>query len=374
MKNVIGIDLGTTNTVAAVAGDVAEGTDSGIFLPSVVAFLPNGKRTVGRLARRRLAIDPTNTIASAKRLIGRKFGSADSSKFQSRYPYELVEGEAGLASIQTRAGAISPSEVSAFVVGKKIADMDVLPGTVQAIVTVPTMFREAQTEATRVACKLAGIKEVHTVLEPLAAAHAYLHKQPSSGVFAIYDLGGGTFDMAIVRNSEAGLEVLASSGDLYLGGDDIDHDLANRVAERVLRDQRWDLKTSTDAYTRLVDACEKAKIRLAYSPTTEIDLGQVDPSAPLSERSVTLDAGMLDAASSGLIGRTFVICDEVLHRAGIRANKVNEVFLAGGSTQLELVRQGVSAYFGKQPRCDHDPMEVIAIGSSLMAKDRWLGK
>jgi molecular chaperone DnaK len=368
----IGIDLGTTNTVSAAAGRVFEldhGTDQGPFLPSAVAFLPGNQRLIGAAARQRYPIDPRNTILSAKRLIGRRWGTDEVTRYQSRYPYELAEQE-GYAAFVTRAGPISPVEIAALVIARKLADAGQLPGSLRAVIAVPSQFGPQEREATRRAAEMAGLRDTTILEEPVATAMTYLQSgRIQSRRCMVYDLGGGTFDLALVDCTSRPVHVVARGGDLYLGGDDLDRSLAEHVARQLLERERWDLTDRPEVFARLVMACEHAKVRLCYSRTAQIDIAQVDPAAPVSNPSVTITHDAFERLALALIQRTFVVCDELLHRTGLRASDIDEVFLAGGSTQMELVRTSLEQYFGRDPRCDYDPMEVIGIGASLVAAD-----
>lgn len=363
----LGIDLGTTNTVLAVGRRALEG-DGSPFLPSVVAYLPGGRQLVGAQARRRRTIDPRNTIYSSKRLIGRRWGSSDAKKFERRYPFELAPGPAGDVLFRTRAGDESPVDVAKAILATQMERTGIDPHTVEATLSVPSKFGEGERKATAEAANLAGIEHVRIIDEPIATAWAYL-KNPAADVSraVVYDLGGGTFDFAVVDCSRERFELIAHGGDLYLGGDDIDRAIAEWVTEEVLRAHKWDLRDDPNVWERLILECERAKVRCAYAGTAEVALSQIDPSAPFAGATISMEQSHIASLVSDLIQRTFVICDEVLHNAKTRFQDVGVVFLAGGSTQLPFVRDGVGAYFGRQPRSDYDPMEVIALGASVVA-------
>jgi molecular chaperone DnaK len=232
---------------------------------------------------------------------------------------------------------------------------------------VPSAFGAAQRAATAAAATAAGLPQVTIVDEPLATAWAYTSfGNVGARYAAVYDLGGGTFDLAVLDCAEPPFRVLATGGDPYLGGDDIDVRLADHAAATLLTEHGWDVRSDPEAFDRLLVECERAKIRLSFAPRTTLALGEVDPGAPIATATFTLERDLLERLCYDLVQRTFSVCDEVLHRAGVRAQDLGAVFLAGGSTSLPSVRAGVERYFGRPPRQEFDPMEVLAIGSSLM--------
>lgn len=365
----IGIDFGTTNSVAAVKSRVVPvpSEDDTAILPSVVAFPPSGTTVVGTAARRRRAIDSRNTIFSSKRLVGRSWVSSETEEFRSRYPFDFVQTEAGAPAFKTRAGVFTPEDIAAFVLVKLLENSPVSPGEARAVVAVPSGYARPHREATASAARKAGLVDVALVDEPVATAAAYLAPYEELIERAVvYDLGGGTFDVAVVDCTERPFRVLARGGDLYLGGDDIDRAIASWAAEQVARLHRWDLRSDPVVWDRLVVECERAKIRLCYAKETRIELAQVDPAAPAAESSIALGQDMLAQLSLELVQRTFIICDAVLNKANVRAQEVGAVFLAGGATQSPMVQQAVTQYFSRTPRAAFDPMEVVAIGASVM--------
>ncbi len=364
----LGIDFGTTNTVAALAlGAIPVRSEQGsTILPSVVAYTPTGTTLVGTAARRRRAIDSKNTIFSAKRLIGRGWRSAEAAEFRNRYPFDLVETTDGMPAFRTRAGDVTPVDVASTVIAKLLADAPIDVASARAAIAVPSAYRSEHREATLAAARAAGLRDVVVVDEPIATAAAYL--APGEEIVrhvAVYDLGGGTFDFALIDCSRAPYRVIAHGGDLYLGGDDIDHALAGWAAEEVARTLRWDLRADPVVFDRLVVECERAKIRLCYAQETRIELAYVDPAAPAADRSISVDRELLTRLSLDLVRRTFVICDAVLSEAGLRASRLDGVFLAGGATLLPMVRKAVSQYFSRTPRAALDPMEVVGLGTCL---------
>jgi molecular chaperone DnaK len=364
----IGIDLGTTNTVAAIDGEVLELSDASkrrSIMPSAVAFPPTGATLVGTAARRRRAIDPRNTIFSSKRIIGRTWFSMETGHFQKRYPFELIKTNSETPAFRTRAGVFSPTEIATKILGP-VAALCANAATSKTLIGVPASFPTDARLATAEAARKAGFMKVEVVDEPLATAWAYFINGLGGGTryAAVYDLGGGTFDLAIVDCTRQPFKVLAHGGDVYLGGDDVDHALATWAAEEVLRVHRWDLRTDAEVFDRLMLECEYAKIRLSYAAQTRIELSQVDPLGPAGSTGLSVDRPMLARLCTDLAQRTFTVCDQVLAKVGLKAAEIGSVFLAGGSTLLPMVRSGVEAYFGRPARCDFDPMEVVSIGAS----------
>lgn len=366
----IGIDLGTTNTVAAVDGHVVEvAKDRSALLPSVVAFPPSGATLVGVDARRRKTIDVKNTIFSAKRIIGRKWYSADTAEFKKRYTFDLVEKDDGPA-FETRAGVFTPEEIAVKVLDRVAKHDLVAPivGSFKTVVAVPSLFGHDEREATRKAAENAGFKKVEIIDEPSATAAAYLSRRAQKITYAaVYDFGGGTFDLAIVDCASTPYRVLAHEGDLYLGGDDVDFNLALWVVDEVLRTHGWDLKNEPSTFARLVVECERVKVAMGDSESCALDLMQVDPAAPASVSTIEIKRETLDALSENLVMRTFVLCDQVLKKAGLKAEQMDAVFVAGGGTLLSSVRKGVENFFQKRIEYPFNPMQIVAIGASLRA-------
>lgn len=362
---ILGIDLGTTNTVVAKEGTVLPvDSDGACMLPSVVAFPPSGATLVGRKARRRRAIDPTNTIFSAKRLIGRTWLSEETKEFQTRYPLELIEAD-GAPCFKTRAGTFSPSQIGSVVLTAAHSCGNINPDDAMVVITVPTMFGQPHRDATLDAARRAGFHNVELINEPVAVARAYVnHLAQRPDLAAVYDFGGGTFDLAIVDCSKNPLQVVGHGGDLYLGGDDIDQKLAAWAAQEVLRRHGWDLRSDGSIYSRLVVECERAKIRLCSEQSTVIDLTQVDPAAPGSCRTLNLTAADAQKFASELVQRSFILCDEALHQAGLSVERIGAVFPAGGMTLLPTVKQGIEAYFRRPVEHIFSAMQVVAMGAS----------
>jgi molecular chaperone DnaK len=369
MRRSLGIDLGTTNSVAASNAQVLpliDGDSRTSLLPSMVSFLPNGGAVLGQEARARRPIDPVNTIYSSKRLIGESWTSYATQQFKAQYPHRLSACPDGLVQFETRAGPVKPTAIATLLASHLCMRALVHPEGTATVVTVPSSFREPARKGTLAALSHAGFTDVRLIEEPVATAIAYLQRA-SLRYAAVYDFGGGTFDLAIVECSSFPFRVLGHSGDPYLGGDDVDRALADMVAERVLRTAGWDLWSEPITYARLVLAVEQAKCDLANVEQTQIDLSNIDPAAPPSLKEVTVDRAMLEAAALPLIRRTFGICDEVLSAVKLHARDLQAVFLAGGSTRLPMLTRMLGDYFSKRVRTDLNPEHVVALGASMTA-------
>lgn len=364
----IGIDLGTTNSVGAIDGNVLQHATSGDtspIVPSVVAYPPSGATLVGATAKRRRAIDPKSTIFSAKRLMGQGWHSYAATNFKEQYPFDLVEvGDD--CGFKTRAGTFTPQDIGGRIIDKVLLARPASDADCQVVISVPAAFQQAARDATIDAAGRAGLTDVSIVEEPIATAIAYStirSDRPRHAV--VYDLGGGTFDLAILDCRGESAAVVGYGGDAYLGGDDIDRRIADWAADQVIERFGWDLRSSAEVFDRLMLQSERAKIRLAFAAETAIELSQVDPAAPMAGESVTLDRQRVQELAGELVARTFAICDEVVRDAKLHTSDIDAVYLAGGATLLPMVRDGVARYFSVLPRCDFDPMEVVAIGASL---------
>ncbi len=364
----IAIDLGTTNTVAAANAGVLplRSAHPTPILPSVVAYLPSGEIRVGAPARERRALDPKNTIYSAKRVIGASWHSYRAREFCKQYPFDFVQTEAGGIAFKTRAGVRTPVQVATELLTQLCRGIEVKPAETDAVVSVPASFGEAERAATLAAMRESGFARVRCIPEPIATALAYLDRNDLRYA-AVYDLGGGTFDMAVVQCDMDSPRVVAFGGDPYLGGDDVDREIAAVVAERVLRDKGWDLRGSTEVFERLTLEAERAKLELTAAESVQIQPSLVDPAAPLELAPVTIHRSALIEIGATLIKRTFSICDEVLGKAGLGAGDIQAVFLAGGATLLPGVRDQVAAYFGRKLRFELNPMHVVSLGASMAA-------
>ena len=365
-QQTVGIDLGTTNTVVARNFEALSMKGQGCVMPSAIAYPPSGAMLVGRAARRRRAMDPKNTILSAKRIIGARWHSSYTTQFREHYPYDLIETEEGQPAFQTRAGIISPIDVGAAVIAG-LCELTKCPAQdVHAVVTAPVGFDQRRRDATTLAVQKAHFATVRIVQEPVATALAYLNRSSLKHAF-VFDLGGGTFDAAVVDCSRYPFRVISDGGDPYLGGDDVDRTIALHVADRTLSRDGWDLTNDAVTFDRLVHACELAKCELSESEQASIAIPSVDPAAPESCGVITISREEVQQLTLDLVRQTFGICDEVLAQASLRARDIDAVFLAGGSTLLPGLRAYISQYFGKRPRADLDPMHVVSLGASLAA-------
>lgn len=369
MRRSLGIDLGTTNSVVATNAQVLSLLDGDVrapLLPSVIAFPPDGGALLGGAARDRKPIDPKNTIFASKRLMGESFHSSAVQQFRAQYPHEIEPCAEGGVQFLTRAGAVRPGEVAALLASHLCMRATLHPAEICTVVTVPTAFRAVARKATAESIRRAGFNDVRLLEEPVATAVAYVQRA-ALRYAAIYDLGGGTFDFAVVDCSRAPFRVIGHMGDPYLGGDDVDSALAERVAEQVLRQSNWDLRSDPITYARLRLACEQVKCGLSLSEQAELDIGALDPAAPSSVARVVVDRALLNDSAMPIIRRTFGICDEVLSNAGVRARDIQAVFMAGGSTRLFMMHAMVSNYFGRKLRSDLNPDHVVALGASMVA-------
>lgn len=369
MRRSLGIDLGTTNSVVACNAQVLSLLDDGVhgtLMPSVVAFLPNGGATIGASAKTRRVLDPKNTIFASKRLMGETWTSYVTRQFRAQYPHDVAPCPGGGVQFQTRAGAIRPLEVASLITSHLCMRAAFHPAQVPTVVTVPSAFREPARDATMSAMRQAGFTDVRIIEEPVATAIAYLSRA-NLRYAAVYDLGGGTFDFAVIDCSRFPFRVLGHGGDAYLGGDDIDHALAGIVADYVLAAFGWDLRSDPVVFARLILACEELKCELSRSDTALLDLSVVDPAAPPHLTQASLDRALLADAAEPFIRRTYGICDEVLSAVSLHARDIQAVFLAGGSTRLPTLHGMVSEYFGRRLRSDLNPEHVVALGASMAA-------
>ena len=365
-RKTVGIDLGTTNTVVARNFETLRIEGGSSVMPSAVAFPPSGATLIGKAARRRRAMDPGNTILSAKRIIGARWRSSYTTQFRDHYPYDLVEGPDGWAVFNTRAGLVCPVEVSSTVI-RGLCELTKCPvQDVHAVVTAPVGFDTRRRDATALAVSKANFASVRVIEEPIATALAYLNRSSLKYAF-VYDLGGGTFDAAVVDCSSYPFRVIGHGGDPYLGGDDVDRTIALHVADRTLASDGWDLSNDAVTFDRLVLACELAKCELSESEEAAIAIPSVDLAAPESCGIIRITREQVQQLTLDLVRRTFSMCDEVLAQAGLKARDMEAIFLAGGSTRLPGLNAYIESYFGKRPRSDLDPMQVVGLGASLAA-------
>lgn len=370
-KVALGIDLGTTNTVVAKDGEVLPMREEGLvarMLPSVVSFPPNGSVVVGSAAKRRQLMDPDNVIAAAKRLIGRTPTPADLTEYRRRYPGRVeIDREKGFA-FKTRAGAVTPIEVATHILKAAVRNVGFSPETVHAVITVPAAFGEQQRKATAEAGKAAGFAAVEITDEPVATAIGHGAKK-EQGMAAVYDIGGGTFDFTIMDCKLWPIGILDNGGDLLLGGDDFDEAIAAHCAATLLMQHRWDLRSDPGAFFRLVAEAERAKIQYSHDGEAVISLEKVAPGNPAGVSTLRLDRSDFARCCYNLVRRTFQTCDDVFDRVDMTPLQIDTVFLAGGATQLPILREWVVTYFGVEPSMEVSPFEAVARGASLIAKE-----
>jgi molecular chaperone DnaK len=372
MSKVIGIDLGTTNSCVAVMDGketrVIENSEGARTTPSIVAFAENGERLVGQAAKRQSITNPTNTIYSVKRLMGRRYNDPVAAKDKSLVPYAIVSGDNGDAWVETRGRKYPPSQISAFILGKmkETAEAYLGEAVTQAVITVPAYFNDAQRQATKDAGRIAGLEVLRIINEPTAAALAYGLDKKTSGRIAVYDLGGGTFDISILEIGDGVFEVKSTNGDTFLGGEDFDGRVIDFLATEFQKEQGIDLRTDKLALQRLKEAAEKAKIELSSAKETEINLPFItaDASGP-KHLLIKLTRARLEALVDDLIQRTMEPCKAALKDAGVTAADIDEVVLVGGMTRMPKVIEVVRAFFGKEPARNVNPDEVVAIGAAI---------
>ncbi|MEX1998143.1 MAG: molecular chaperone DnaK [Gemmatimonadales bacterium] len=369
-KKVIGIDLGTTNSVVAVmeGGDpvVIPNSEGGRTTPSVVAFTKDNERLVGQVAKRQAVTNPKNTIFSIKRFMGRRI--AEITEETKRVPYPVVEGRNGLASVEIQGKHYTPPEISAIVLQKmKQTAEDYLGHPVdQAVITVPAYFNDSQRQATKDAGKIAGLEVLRIINEPTAAALAYGLEKKKEEKVAVFDLGGGTYDISVLELAEGVFEVKATNGDTHLGGDDFDDRVIQWLIDEFKKDQGIDLSKDAMALQRLKEAAEKAKMELSTTQQTEINLPFItaDQSGP-KHLNLSLSRAKFEQLVDDLIQRTLKPMEMALKDAGMKPGDVDEVILVGGSTRIPRIQQVVKDFFGKEPHKGVNPDEVVAIGAAI---------
>ncbi len=375
MAKVIGIDLGTTNSVMAVmeAGEptVLENSEGSRLTPSVVAITKSGERLVGQVAKRQAVTNPENTVFSIKRLMGRKFDDPEVQRTMKMVPYKITRAPNGDVRVVLGGREYSPPEISAMILQKMKTDAEAKLGekVTQAVITVPAYFNDSQRQATKDAGTIAGLEVLRIINEPTAASLAYgLDKKKSDETIAVYDLGGGTFDISILLLDEGVFEVKSTNGDTHLGGDDFDQRIIDWLADEFRKDQGIDLRKDRMALQRLKEAAERAKIELSSSLQTEINLPFItaDASGP-KHLVMTLTRAKLEQLVGDLIERTRGPVMKSLEDAGIKASDVNEVILVGGQTRMPAVVELVRKIFGKEPHKGVNPDEVVAVGAAIQA-------
>ncbi|MFT9067647.1 MAG: molecular chaperone DnaK [Acetobacter syzygii] len=372
MSKVIGIDLGTTNSCVAVREGnetkVIENSEGARTTPSMVAFTEGGEMLVGQAAKRQAVTNPANTLYAVKRLIGRRFDDATVQKDKGMVPYSIVKGDNGDAWVEARGTNYAPSQISAFILGKMKETAEAYLGekVSQAVITVPAYFNDAQRQATKDAGRIAGLEVLRIINEPTAAALAYGLEKKSGGTVAVYDLGGGTFDVSVLEISDGVIEVKSTNGDTFLGGEDFDNRIIGFLADEFKREQGIDLRSDKLALQRLKEAAEKAKIELSSSKETEINLPFItaDASGP-KHLVVKLTRAKLESLVDDLISRTLEPCKAALKDAGLNASGIDEVILVGGMTRMPKVIETVKEFFGKDPARNVNPDEVVAIGAAI---------
>mgnify|MGYP001200783310 FL=1 len=372
MSKVIGIDLGTTNSCVAIREGnetkVIENSEGARTTPSMVAFTEGGEMLVGQAAKRQAVTNPTNTLYAVKRLIGRRFDDATVQKDKELVPYSIVKGDNGDAWVEARGKGYAPSQIAAFVLGKmkETAESYLGEKVTQAVITVPAYFNDAQRQATKDAGRIAGLEVLRIINEPTAAALAYGLEKKNGGTVAVYDLGGGTFDVSVLEISDGVIEVKSTNGDTFLGGEDFDNRIIDFLASEFKRDQGIDLKSDKLALQRLKEAAEKAKIELSSSKETEINLPFItaDASGP-KHLVVKLTRAKLESLVDDLIARTMEPCKAALKDAGLNGSQIDEVILVGGMTRMPKVIEAVKEFFGKEPARNVNPDEVVAIGAAI---------
>ncbi|MFI0845999.1 molecular chaperone DnaK [Mesorhizobium sp. IMUNJ 23232] len=374
MAKVIGIDLGTTNSCVAVMdgkdAKVIENAEGARTTPSIVAFTGDGERLVGQPAKRQAVTNPENTIFAVKRLIGRRFDDPVTEKDKKLVPYHIVKGDNGDAWVEAAGKKQSPSQISATILQKMKETAEAYLGekVEKAVITVPAYFNDAQRQATKDAGKIAGLEVLRIINEPTAAALAYGLDKKDGKTIAVYDLGGGTFDISVLEIGDGVFEVKSTNGDTFLGGEDFDMRLVEYLAAEFKKEQGIDLKNDKLALQRLKEAAEKAKIELSSSSQTEINLPFItaDQTGP-KHLTMKLTRAKFEQLVDDLIQRTVEPCKAALKDAGLKAGEIDEVVLVGGMTRMPKVQEIVKQFFGKEPHKGVNPDEVVALGAAIQA-------
>lgn len=374
MSKVIGIDLGTTNSCVAVMEGaqpkVIESSEGFRTTPSMVAFTESDERLVGHSAKRQAVTNPESTFFAIKRLIGRRFEDKETKRDMELVPYSIVEGENGDAWVECRGNQYAPSQISAFILQKMKEDAEAYLGETvdQAVITVPAYFNDSQRQATKDAGKIAGLEVLRIINEPTAAALAYGLEKKGAGVIAVYDLGGGTFDVSVLEIGDGVFEVKSTNGDTFLGGEDFDQYIIDYLAAEFEKENGIDLRKDKLALQRLKEAGEKAKIELSSAVETDVNLPFVtaDQSGP-KHLNMKLTRAKLEALVDELVKRTIEPCKKALKDAGLKASEIDEVILVGGMTRMPKISETVKQFFGKEPHRGVNPDEVVAMGAAIQA-------
>ena len=372
MAKVIGIDLGTTNSCVAVMegkeGRVIENSEGTRTTPSMVAFTESKEKLVGQSAKRQAVTNAENTLFAIKRLIGRSFTDEIVKKDSGLVPYKIVKGDNGDAWVEARAEKYSPSQISAFILQKmkETAESHLGEPVTQAVITVPAYFNDSQRQATKDAGKIAGLEVLRIINEPTAAALAYGLDKKKTGTVAVYDLGGGTFDISILEIGDGVFEVKSTNGDTHLGGEDFDLEIINYLADEFKKDTGIDLRKDKLALQRLKEAGEKAKIELSSSTETEVNLPFItaDQSGP-KHLTIKLSRAKLEVIIGDLLNKSLKPCELALKDAGLKASDIDDVILVGGMTRMPKVVELVKNFFGKEPNKGVNPDEVVATGAAI---------
>ena len=375
MSKIIGIDLGTTNSCVAImdgkSAKVIENTEGSRTTPSMVAFSKDGKETlVGQAAKRQSVTNPENTLFAVKRLIGRRIDDKEVDKDKDLVPYKIVSGDNGDAWVESNGKKYAPAQISAFILQKmkETAEKHLGQEVKEAVITVPAYFNDSQRQATKNAGKIAGLDVKRIINEPTAAALAYGLDKKDSGTIAVYDLGGGTFDVSVLELGDGVFEVKSTSGDTFLGGEDFDNRIIDFLADEFKKENGGDLREDPLAKQRLKEGAEKAKIELSSSSQTEINLPFItaDKSGP-KHLNVTLSRSKLESLVEDLIEKTIKPCETAIKDAGINASDIKNVILVGGMTRMPKVIETVKNIFGKEPNKGVNPDEVVATGAAIQA-------
>src|SRR4030081_611324 len=374
MGKVIGIDLGTTNSCVAVmdgkTAKVIENAEGMRTTPSIVAFSDDGERLVGQPAKRQAVTNPERTIFAVKRLIGRRYDDPMVEKDKKLVPYKIAKASNGDAWVEADGKTYSPSQISAFILQKmkETAEAHLGQKVDQAVITVPAYFNDAQRQATKDAGKISGLEVLRIINEPTAAALAYGLDKTKTGTIAVYDLGGGTFDVSILEIGDGVFEVKSTNGDTFLGGEDFDMRLVNYLADEFQKEQGINLRNDKLALQRLKEAAEKAKIELSSTTQTEINLPFItaDQSGP-KHLTMKLTRAKFEALVQDLVDKTIEPCRKALKDAGLTAGEIGEVVLVGGMTRMPKIQEVVKQFFGKEPHKGVNPDEVVAIGAAIQA-------